>query len=111
MPVVVGRVAGLSNTYEDGTERMEIHVGLAEAAGLPYEVDSRVPVRLRIESETYNAGLRSKRSNRLVWVCPDLWRADGTKVRLADALRRARLPKGSRVQLRVSGNTISVAPA
>ena len=108
MTTVHGRVAGLSNFYSDGVERQEIHVPLPEAHGLPHVLDKRIIVELRVGKQTVAAGIRSKRSNNLAWVCPDVRRPDGTKGRLADVLRQAGLHKNYRVRLHVDGSTVMV---
>ena len=108
MPSVVGKVAGLSNTYSDGVERQEIHVPATKAAGLPCIHDRRVPVDLVVAGATYQAGLRSKVAYPVVWVCPDLVGSDGKKRRLADVLTAAGLHKNQAVKLAVVGKRVVV---
>ncbi len=101
-------ICGLSNHYSDGIERMEIWVDKGDTGDLPCHGDERVPVRLTIGARNLAAGIRSTPRNPYVWVCPDLYGDDGSKVRLADILAAAGFEKNHLVLLCVSGDGVRV---
>ncbi|SIP87827.1 hypothetical protein SAMN05421829_101132 [Aromatoleum tolulyticum] len=106
-----GVVRGLGNQYADGTERMEIHVLVMGAQGLPHRNGERTPVVLRIGRRHYQGGLRATENNPYVWICPDVVAPDGTEVRLAHLLTDEGLGSNDRVFLVVDGSNIAVVPA
>src|SRR5260221_1320126 len=53
--VILGAVRDLGNAYGDGTPKLEIHVPIGRAAGLPFRIGERVTVRLRVDSTEFTA--------------------------------------------------------
>lgn len=109
--IIDGVVRGLGNQYADGTERMEIHVPVDRAHGMPHRNGDRIPVVLRIGRGFYQGGLRATENNVYVWICPDVVAADGTETRLAHLLTDEGLGSNDRVFLIVDGANIAVVPA
>lgn len=109
--IIDGVVRGLGSQYADGTERMEIHVLVNRAQGLPHRNGERIPVLLRIGRTLYQGGLRATENNPYVWLCPDVIAANGTETRLADPLINEGLGRNDPVFLIVDGSNIVVVPA
>lgn len=104
---VRGKVRGLSNRYEDGVERQEIHFMKADASGLPYVLGSRVPIRLTIGGETFEAGLRATDRCGYVWISPDLIRG-GDRFRLVDVLANTAFAKNEEVVVHVRDDLLTL---
>ena len=79
----------LGSTYADGTPRLEIHVPLDAAEGLPFALRVRVPITLRIDGAQYQAGLRATSPSKLVWISPDMRAMDGGRITLRRVLINA----------------------
>jgi len=84
--VVDGVVHDLGKPYADGTPRLEIHVPMGRAAGLPVQTGERVPVRLHVAGAEYAAGLRATPENKYAWVCPEVTGTGGETTTLGRVL-------------------------
>jgi hypothetical protein len=106
-----GVVRYLRTFDTEKVERQEIHVKKTDAQGLPFVDDERIPIALVINGRQYAAGLRATTKNKYVWICPDLIDGDGAGVKLAQVLTAAGFTENQRVELTLSGTTISVCPS
>jgi hypothetical protein len=106
--VVDGVVRDLCQPYADGTARLEIHVPMSRAEGLPLRTGERVPVRLLVGQAEYEAGLRSTPTNKYAWVCADLAGPGGEATNLGQVLPAAGFGANDAVQLLVDGTSLAV---
>ena len=105
-----GHIRGLSQYYADGLERMEIGIDKRYALPLPYQDGLRIPIRLKVGTSYYEAGLRATTPMPVVWVSPDLKDSDGRKISLARVLENNGFRKNQKVSLNVDGNVVHVLP-
>ncbi|MDA8421966.1 MAG: hypothetical protein M0Z89_01355 [Nitrospiraceae bacterium] len=107
-----GQVRGLSQFYADDLERMEIAIDRRNASPLPYQDNVRIPFRLHVGKEQYDAGLRATARMPVVWVSPDLKDNRGNKVSLAFArvLTENGFIENQKVHLEVSGKLVTLLP-
>jgi hypothetical protein len=108
---IYGIVRGLGQKYASGMERLEIHVNKDKAQELKYVEGLRIETYLIIGSETYGAGIRSTRTNRYVWICPDLVESTCEKVSLAVALARNKIGKNQKLLLQLDSGALRISPA
>ena len=106
--IVDAVVRDLSQPYADGTPALEIHVPIERADGLPFQLGTRVPIRLRVAGVDYQAGLRSTADNRVAWISPDVYTSDGTRLTLGRVLTDAGFRANDHVRLQVNGETVVV---
>ena len=104
-----GYIRGLSQHFVDALERMEIWVNKRYAAPLPFQDGIRVPIRLKIGTTYYDAGLRATSRNTYVWVCPDLIDSQGNKISLARVLTENGFEKNQKVYLDVRDNVVDIS--
>jgi hypothetical protein len=76
-----------------------------EAAGFPWREGGRVPVDLEIAGRVYSAGVRSTRSQPVVYIAADLRGPTGEPVTLAAALESGGMQKGQQVTIEVERGT------
>jgi hypothetical protein len=105
--IVDGVVRDLCQPYADGTARLEIHVPMSRAEGLPLRVGERVPVRLVVGGAEYQAGLRSTPANPYAWVCADVAGSGGEATNLGRVLPAAGFAPNDPVQLLVDGASLT----
>jgi len=105
-----GQVRGLSQFYADGLERMEIVVDRRTASPLPYQDNIRIPIKLHVGAEQYDAGLRATNKMPVVWISPDLRDNRGNKVSLARVLTKNGFKKNQKVHLEVTGKIVTLPP-
>jgi hypothetical protein len=105
-----GHIRGLSQHYADGLERMEIQIDKRRAAPLPFQDNLRIPIRLHVGSEQYQAGIRATPKLSVVWVSPDLRDSHGRKISLARVLTSNGFEKNQRVSLEVEGGVVTLVP-
>ena len=75
---VIRVMRGFSLYHRDSLERKEISVDKKSASFLPCRDNLRIPIKLCIGKESYEAGMRTTANTSVVWICPDL--RDGTQV-------------------------------
>lgn len=97
--LVIGVVRHLGQSYTDGTLRLEIHVPIEKASQLPIEYGNRVEITIQVGNMKYIAGLRATKTNRYVWVCPDIYLPTGEGCTLGRILTDAGFRPNDRVQL------------
>lgn len=102
------KVRDLSKPYADGTPNLEINLRKEEAAGLPFRIDDRVSVRLRVAGLEYDAGLRSTARHVDVWVSPDLYTSGGERFTLGRVLTDAGFEANDTIRLLFDGRMIEV---
>jgi len=105
---IKAKVRGLSKYYVSGLELLEIWVLKVDADEMPYVEGKRVPVNLKLEQDKYEAGLRSTRKNKFIWLCPDLKDIRGEKVSLSEVLNKSGIEKNSNVYLTIRDRNITV---
>lgn len=103
-------IRGLGHSYVDGPERMEIWISKKEASTIPHTYGMRIPIRLRIGDETFEAGIRSTSRNEYVWICPDLRDELDKKVRLSEILINFGFQKNQKIFLQFKGKVLHVRP-
>ena len=103
-----GRIRGLSQYYVDGLERMEIAINKKNASPLPYRDHLRIPIKLKVGAEYYDAGIRATPNVSEIWVCPDLRDTEGKNISLAHVLTNNGFSKKQKVCLEVEGNVVSL---
>jgi hypothetical protein len=105
---VLAHVRGTGQFYVSGDECLEIWVQKSRAAELPFVSGALVPVELKIDGASYEAGLRATDNNNYVWISPKMRDADGNAVRLSDVAKTHGLEKNQPVELQVNGKTLSL---
>lgn len=110
--IVTGVIRRIGPPYADGTARLEIHFPLADAVRLPCKQGTRVVIELWIDETAYRAGLRSTARNDYLWICPDVYDAQGKRMKLGRVLTDAGLRANQRTEIRCQGTNLRVlAPA
>ncbi len=109
--VVEGVVRDMGEPYVGGTPRLEIHVPMGRAEGLPVQIGERVPVRLHVAGAEYQAGLRATPVNKYAWVCPDMLGSGGEATSLGPVLSAAGFRANDAVQLLTEGSSLTVVRA
>ena len=107
--MVQGTIRGLGDLYEDSVERMEIHISKVFDDQLPNRNSHRVPIRLLIEQNAYEGGIRSTERNDYIWICPDLKTHNGQRTNLGHVLPVLGFKNKDKVNLSVSGTEIRVS--
>lgn len=102
------KVRDLGKPYADGTPKLEINLAKEEAVGLPFQIDDRVSVPLRVAGREYDAGLRSTSHHTDVWISPDLYASDGERLTLGRVLTDAGFEANYAVRLLFDGRIIEV---
>ena len=65
---VKGYIRGLSQEYTDGVERQEIWINKKKDADhLPHKNKMRIPIKLHIGDESFDAGIRSTQDTEREW--------------------------------------------
>ena len=105
-----GVVRGDSGRHADGRQRRYIMVKKKDATGLPWREGVRVPVDLHVNGQVYVAGVRSTKSQPVVYVCADMRDSAGELVTLAAALEAAGVQKRQQVTLEVEGTNLWLIP-
>jgi hypothetical protein len=106
--VVNGTIWDHGAPYADGSPQLEIHVPIERADGLSFQFGRRVSMKLRVGQSEYEAGLRSTRKNRYVWICPDVKSLRGDKQTLGRVLTDAGFGANDAVRLECKGTAITV---
>ena len=101
-----GVIRGDSSRHSDGRERRYITVKKKEAKGFPWREGGRVPVDLEVNGKVYSAGVRSTRSQSVVYIAADLHGPVGEKVTLAAVLEEAGVQKRQQVTIEVERGTL-----
>jgi len=107
---VSGCIRGLSQEYHDGVERQEIWINKKDADPLPHKNKIRIPIKLHIGGESFNAGMRSTQNTEYVWICPDMRDSRDKKIHLAHVLGKKGFSKNQKVVLEVNGDDIRISP-
>lgn len=107
---VSGCIRGLSQKYTDGVERQEIWINKRDAAPLQYKNKMRIPIKLHIGSESFDAGIRATQDTEYVWICPDMRDSRNKKTCLAHVLGKEGFSKNQKVVLDVNGENIRISP-
>lgn len=105
-----GVVRCLGDPYSDGTPRLELHIPIERAYGLPFQFNMPVPIQLRIGLIEYRAELRSTTANKYIWVSSKIYSSNGDRQKLGRVLTDAAFQANDRVQLMVDGIMITVHP-
>jgi len=98
-------IRGDSSRHADGRERRYVTIKKKEAIGFPWREGGRVPVDLEVGGKVYSAGVRSTRSQPVVYIAADLRGPTGETVTLAAALESAGLQKRQQVTIEVERGT------
>lgn len=106
--LIIGVVRCLGEPYSDGTPRLELHVPIERANGLPFQFNVPVPIQLKIGQVEYRAELRSTTENKYIWVSSKIYSSSGDRQKLGRALTDAEFRANDRVQLMVDGIRITV---
>jgi hypothetical protein len=107
---VAGYIRGLSQEYTDGVERQEILINKKDADSLPHKDKMRIPIKLNIGSESFDAGIRSTKDTEYVWICPNMRDSRNKKISLAHVLGKNGFSKNQKVVLEVNGENIYISP-
>ncbi len=105
-----GIVRRLGEPYSDGTPRLELHIPIERANGLPFQFNVPVPIQLNIGQVEYRAELRSTTENKYIWVSSKIHSLSGERQKLGRVLTDAAFRANDRVQLMVDGIKITVCP-
>jgi hypothetical protein len=119
MTKLKGRVkqCGYYHDGDDRFERLEIRLkkdALTFLGRLPCRRtvrDRSRDISLVVGGRSYRAGLRSRKGEPDILICPDLTGANDEPVRLADILREQYIGKREDVEIKVSGTTFVVTKA
>jgi hypothetical protein len=108
----VGHIRGLGRSQHkvDGLEPMEIWVNKKYALPLPFHDGLRIPIRLRVGTAYYDAGLRATSRNAYVWICPNLLDSQRQKISLARILVDNNFRKNQKVSLELNDNAVHILP-
>jgi hypothetical protein len=98
----------MGRLYADGTEAMEITIGLPPP-GIEAREGCRVPFTIQIGNEQYLAGMRST-ADAGIWLCPDLRDKFGRRVTLAKALLSNGFSKNQVVRFDGTADVIALLP-
>ncbi len=104
---VEGAVRDLGRPYADGTPKLEIRIELKQANELAFPIGQRVPIKLRIGTTDFLAGLRSTPRSYFS-ICLDLFGSGGEQIKLGKVLSRAGYEANDPVRLIVKGDLITV---
>jgi hypothetical protein len=105
---VSGYIRGLSQEYTDGVERQEIWINKKDACSLPYKNRMRIPIKLHIGGESFDAGIRSTEDTKYVWICPDMRDNRNKKIYLAHVLGKKGFSKNQKIVLEVNDENIYI---
>lgn len=105
-----GVIRCLGIPYADGTPRLELHVSIERAHGLPFQFNVPVPIQLNIGLAEYRAELRSTSENKYIWVSSKIYSSRGERLKLGRVLTDAAFQANDRVHLMVDGFRITVHP-
>ena len=100
-----GLIRGDSSRHSDGRQRRYITVKKKDAAGFPWREGGRVPVDLEVNGRVYSAGVRSTRSQSVVYIAADLHGPTGENITLAAVLESANLKRGEQIVIEVERET------
>ena len=100
-----GLIRGDSSRHSDGRQRRYITVKKKDAAGFPWREGGRVPVDLEVSGRVYSAGVRSTRSQSVVYIAADLHGPTGENITLAAVLESANLKRGEQIVIEVERET------
>ena len=106
--LINGVVRCLGEPYSDGTPRLELHVSIERAHGLPFQFNVPVPIQLKIGLAEYRAELRSTTENKYIWVSSKIYSSSGERQKLGRVLTDASFRANDRVQLMIDGIKITV---
>lgn len=106
---VKGYIRGLSQEYTDGVERQEIWINKKDADPLPHKNKMRIPIKLHIGDESFDAGIRSTQNNEYVWICPDMRDSQDKKIYLAHILGKKGFLKNQKILLEVNSKNIRIS--
>jgi len=106
-----GVIRGDSSRHSDGRQRRYIMVRKKEAAGFPWREGTRVPVDLEVNGTVYSAGVRSTRSQPVVYIAADLRGPLGESITLATVLESAGMEKRQHVTIEVQGTHLRLYPS
>ncbi len=87
-----------NRNYSDGVPAFEIDVYLDDENEFPLKVDERVPVKLKIVSEEFVAGIRYT-ENAGAWMSPDTYNNRNEKIRLSEILLKHGFKKNESIKL------------
>lgn len=96
----------LGKCFADGVEELSVEIPKNRAVGLPFRIGERVPIRLAVNGEIFQAGLRATERNRTVWICADLYDARGRRFRLTDLVSGFR--PATRIDLMTDGDKVTL---
>lgn len=99
---IICRVAGQSQHYANGLERVELFVHRESSLPLIEEKprpDERLPIIFSTPNGDYEGGLRNSADP---YLCPDLWHKVQGKVSLAEIMRDNNIRPGNLVKVRIS---------
>lgn len=100
----VGKGKKKPNIYADGKERYEVFIDKKYEKQLPVVYGKRVDINLVINAQIYEAGLRSTKDNKHVYICPDVSQ-NSKKIRLVDIVELHGIQRNQEVKLRYEKNT------
>ena len=104
-------IRGLSQYYVDGLERMEIVIDKKTASPIPYQDRLRIPIKLKVGGQHYDAGIRTTPNMSVVWISPDLRDNQDKKISLARVLINNGFSKNQKVRIELEGNVITISPS
>ena len=96
---IIAYARGLSQYYQDGMERMEIHISATKYKKFFPDVYSKAfPVEVKIDDDTYIFFFRKTVKNEYLWLCPYV--LDNTiRLRLCDILKEHNIIKNDRLKI------------
>lgn len=106
--IINGAVRCVGEPYSDGTPRLELHIPIDRAHGLPFQFNIPVPIQLQIGLEEYRAELRSTTENKYIWVSSKIHSLNGERQKLGRILTDAAFRANDRVRIMVEGCRITV---
>ena len=105
---VCAAVRCLGAPYPDGTPRLEIHVPIEKAVGLPYVFNVPVSVSLRVGELECHAEIRSTTKNKYIWFSSRVFLLNGERQTLGQVLTKEGFEKNNKIILAVDGAIVTV---
>lgn len=94
--VIIAYARGLSQFYQDGMERMEIHINKNYEKFFPDVYSQAIPVEVEIDDDNYTFFFRKTLKNEYLWFCPYVFDKN-IRFRLCDILKEHNIFKNDRL--------------
>lgn len=97
--VIIGCARGLSQYYQDGTERMEIHINKKYENYFPNVYSKAFPIDVTIDNKKYTFFFRKTEKCEYLWFCPYVYYKN-KKMRLSDLLIQNNISKNDKLKIK-----------